>query len=69
MKFPAHTARMSLMASAALALVFGAGFASAQTADPAPADPAAATAPADDATIENNADLNQVTGPKAGPET
>ena len=57
------------MASAALALVFGAGFASAQTADPAPADPAAATAPADDATIENNADLNQVTGPKAGPET
>lgn len=71
MKFPAQTARKSLLASAALVLVFGAGFASAQTA--APADPATAAAPAaaptDDATLENNAGLNAVTGPKAGPET
>ncbi|MFC3167368.1 cytochrome D1 domain-containing protein [Paracoccus fontiphilus] len=67
MKFPAQTARMSLLASAALALVFSAGIVAAQTADPAPADPPAATAP--DPTAENNADLNQVTGPKAGPET
>ncbi|WP_374300359.1 cytochrome D1 domain-containing protein [Paracoccus sp. (in: a-proteobacteria)] len=58
---------MSLLASAALALVFSAGIVAAQTADPAPADPPAATAP--DPTAENNADLNQVTGPKAGPET
>ncbi|MDO5371090.1 nitrite reductase [Paracoccus sp. (in: a-proteobacteria)] len=49
MKFPAHTARTSLLASAALALVFGAGIAAAQTADPAPAAPAEATAPANDA--------------------
>ena len=69
MKFQAHTARTSLLASAALALVFGAGIASAQTADPAPADPPAATAPATDPTVENNSGLNSVTGPKAGPET
>ncbi|WP_304612830.1 MULTISPECIES: nitrite reductase [unclassified Paracoccus (in: a-proteobacteria)] len=49
MKFPAHTARTSLLASAALALVFGAGIAAAQTADPATAAPAEATAPANDA--------------------
>ncbi|MTE01912.1 nitrite reductase [Paracoccus sp. YIM 132242] len=54
---------MSLLASAALALVFSAGLAAAQTADAPAADPA------QDATVENNADLNQVTGPKAGPET
>ncbi|WP_272874546.1 cytochrome D1 domain-containing protein [Paracoccus shandongensis] len=63
MKFPAKTARMSLLASAALALVFSAGLAAAQTAGAPAADPAP------DATVENNADLNQVTGPKAGPET
>ncbi|XQZ31136.1 nitrite reductase (plasmid) [Paracoccus yeei] len=60
---------MSLLASAALALVFSAGFAAAQTADPVPADPPEATSPAQDATVENNAQLNAVTGPKAGPET
>ena len=43
MKTPAHTARTSLLASAALALVFGASMAVAQTAAPAPAEP---TAPA-----------------------
>ncbi len=69
MKFPEQTARMSLLASAALALVFSAGFAAAQTADPVPADPPEATSPAQDATVENNAQLNAVTGPKAGPET
>lgn len=69
MKFPAYTARASLLASAALALALGAGVASAQTAAPAPADAPAAAAPAPDATVENNADLNAVTGPKAGPET
>lgn len=73
MKSPAQTARMSLLASAALAVVFGAGIAAAQTAQPAPADPPAAAAPANDtaapANAENNAGLNEVTGPKAGPET
>ncbi|CAM3123239.1 dissimilatory nitrite reductase (NO-forming), cytochrome cd1 type apoprotein [Paracoccus aminovorans] len=60
MKFPAHNARMTLLASAALALVLGAGMATAQTA--APADPPATAAPA-------NSELNEVTGPKAGAET
>ncbi|WP_276310563.1 nitrite reductase [Paracoccus endophyticus] len=46
MKTPAHTARTSLLASAALALVFGASMAVAQTAAPAPAEPAAPAAPA-----------------------
>ncbi|WP_269458840.1 cytochrome D1 domain-containing protein [Paracoccus aminovorans] len=51
---------MTLLASAALALVLGAGMATAQTA--APADPPATAAPA-------NSELNEVTGPKAGAET
>lgn len=102
MKFPAHTARTSLLASAALAMVFGAGIAAAQTAAPAPAAPAEATAPANDsaapaaaatteaapadaqdptdatagteaardtAGTEAAAEINEVEGPKAGPDT
>lgn len=99
MTFPAHAARSSLLASAALALILGSGMATAQTADPAPAEapateapaetptaeapaadattadattvqaPADAPAPAADPTVENNAGLNSVTGPKAGPDT
>ena len=61
MKFPAHTARSSLLASAALALLFAAGFASAQTAEPAPAESAEVAA--------SDSDPNAVSGPKAGPDT
>ncbi|MFC3166959.1 nitrite reductase [Paracoccus fontiphilus] len=50
--------------------------ATAQTTDPAPAESPAATAPADEAatpaaetTASDSSELNQVTGPKAGPET
>lgn len=61
MKFPAHTARSSLLASAALALLFATGFAAAQTAETAPAEsPEAAAA---------DSDPNAVSGPKAGPDT
>ena len=76
MRNPSQTARTSLLASAALALIFGAGMATAQTTDPAPAESPAATAPADEAatpaaetTASDSSELNQVTGPKAGPET
>src|SRR5690606_32842145 len=61
MKFPAHTARSSLLASAALALLFTAGFAAAQTAETAPAESAPAAAA--------DSDPNAVSGPKAGPDT
>lgn len=60
MKFPAHTARSSLLASAALALLFATGFAAAQTAETAPAESEAAAA---------DSDPNAVSGPKAGPDT
>ncbi len=85
MKTPAHPARTSLLASAALALVFSTGVAWAQTA-PAPAEaqaeaqaaapadtaPAAANtdaAPMSDATLAPEPDPNAVRGPKAGPDT
>lgn len=55
MKFPAHTARTSLLASAALAMVLGAGIAAAQTAAPAPAAPAEATTPANDSAAPTTA--------------
>lgn len=55
MKTPAHTARNSLLASAALALLFSAGIASAQTAAPAPAPAAEATAPAAAPAANDNA--------------
>ena len=61
MKFPAHTARSSLLASAALALLFTAGFAAAQTAETAPAESAPAAAA--------DSDPNAVSGPKAGADT
>ncbi len=61
MKFPAHTARSSLLASAALALLFTAGFAAAQTAETAPAESAPAAAV--------DSDPNAVSGPKAGADT
>lgn len=60
MKFPAHTARSSLLASAALALLFATGFAAAQTVETAPAESEAAAA---------DSDPNAVSGPKAGPDT
>lgn len=76
MRNPSQTAKTSLLASAALALIFGAGTATAQTANPAPAESPAAIAPADEAatpaaetTASDSSELNQVTGPKAGPET
>ena len=73
MKFPPHAARTSLLASAALTLTFGVGMVAAQTADPVPAEPPAADAPADApadaAAAPAGSDLNEVTGPKAGPET
>ena len=54
MKTPAHTARTSLLASAALALLFSAGIATAQTAAPATTPAPAAETPAATAPAAND---------------